>query len=630
MCFSKLYKMFSREKTKLRLTQSHLNAIGDSIAGNHWWKDKNGRYLGCNKTIAKLIGLKAPEEIIGKTDFDMPWANQAKDLIENDNLVMSSKTAMSFEEFAETSAGTVYLLTTKVPLFDEAGNVIGTVGTSMDITELKETQKKLEDAKIENETQKVLIEQEEKFRKLAYQVVHDVQSPLTTLSTIANSAAGLPENQRVDLRRSVTTIRDITRHLLEQYKKKEIDDGSIEEREAVLVSILLSEVLTAKRYQYKSLPIQFNAHINQDAQFSFIRVQKNYFERMLSNLINNAVDAFEDNLGEVTIGLSVDDEWVRIVIQDNGKGMPTELVNKILNKEAFTSGKAAGHGIGFGQIWETLENNYGELDIDSTSGKGTTMTLTFSRIQVPTWCVDEIILKEKDRVIILDDDPSIHGAWDLRFESVAKENHDIAIHHFQQGSEALAFINGQTPEEKDHIFLLSDYELIGQDKNGLEVIAATGLKRAILVTSHYVEHDIQNRATEMKIRILPKSLAPEVPITVLETTADMADADTIILDDNESFARSVATFVFTKSKVDQYHQPEELLRNIHRYALDTRIFLDNNFDNSFLKGIDIAETLHERGFSRLYLVSGEVFEPGEIPAYLTVVSKENIENMQES
>ncbi len=148
MLFSRLFKNPKKKEAevKLKLIENHLDAVLESIIGNHWWKDTTGRYLGCNKMTAKAIGLNSPNEIIGKTDFDMPWSNQAEQLIENDVLVMSSKSTMSFEEYIENDNKEIFLLTTKAPLLDEKGVVVGIVGTSVDITELKKIQKELEDA----------------------------------------------------------------------------------------------------------------------------------------------------------------------------------------------------------------------------------------------------------------------------------------------------------------------------------------------------------------------------------------------------------------------------------------------------------------------------------------------------
>jgi hypothetical protein len=62
--------------------------------------------------------------------------------------------------------------------------------------------------------------------------------------------------------------------------------------------------------------------------------------------------------------------------------------------------------------------------------------------------------------------------------------------------------------------LLSDYELLHQSRNGLEIIQASHIKKSILVTSHYTNPVIRDTATKLKIKILPKQMASIIPIHV--------------------------------------------------------------------------------------------------------------------
>ena len=115
-----------------------LEAVIESIAGYHWWKDKNGRYMGCNKTLALSADLNSPKDIIGKTDYDMPWSKQADELTKNDDQVIKSGVSLNFEETFTTRNGkTLTFSVIKVPLRDERGTIIGTIGSSVDITQQK-------------------------------------------------------------------------------------------------------------------------------------------------------------------------------------------------------------------------------------------------------------------------------------------------------------------------------------------------------------------------------------------------------------------------------------------------------------------------------------------------------------
>ena len=113
-----------------------LSSIIKSLPGNIYWKDKDGYYLGSNDTMLEMTGMSS---IIGKTDFDMPWADTAQILRDNDLKVMALNTALEVEETATLASGEqVIVLTRKAPLHDERGKVIGIIGISLNITHRKE------------------------------------------------------------------------------------------------------------------------------------------------------------------------------------------------------------------------------------------------------------------------------------------------------------------------------------------------------------------------------------------------------------------------------------------------------------------------------------------------------------
>ncbi|ETO92558.1 PAS domain-containing sensor histidine kinase [Legionella oakridgensis] len=114
---------------------SILANIIKSLPGSIYWKDKEGRYLGCNDTMLEMAGM---DSILGKTDFDMPWASAAEIIRTNDSKVMAQNCSLEIEETATIASGQqLIVLTRKTPLYDADGNTIGILGTSLNITERK-------------------------------------------------------------------------------------------------------------------------------------------------------------------------------------------------------------------------------------------------------------------------------------------------------------------------------------------------------------------------------------------------------------------------------------------------------------------------------------------------------------
>ena len=133
-----------------------LNTIIDTIPIRVFWKSKTLRYLGCNTLFAHDAGLESPYELIGKDDYQMTWAPQADLYREDDRAVMESGgTKLFYEEEQTTPNGeNIWLSTSKIPLRNSAGEIIGILGTYEDITERKELQRKLlMNAKMLNDAQ---------------------------------------------------------------------------------------------------------------------------------------------------------------------------------------------------------------------------------------------------------------------------------------------------------------------------------------------------------------------------------------------------------------------------------------------------------------------------------------------
>ena len=115
--------------------------IIDTVPVRIFWKDRQCCYLGANELFLKDAGLQSIDDIIGKTDFDMPWSKTEAQLYVDDDLsIMNSGIAkVNFEEVQTNKAGnSIVLLTSKVPLRDSDDNTIGILGTYTDITHQRE------------------------------------------------------------------------------------------------------------------------------------------------------------------------------------------------------------------------------------------------------------------------------------------------------------------------------------------------------------------------------------------------------------------------------------------------------------------------------------------------------------
>ena len=129
-----------REESRLML-----KTILDTIPAQVYWKDKHSKYLGCNVQFAQDAGLNHPNEVIGKTDFELRWTDEARHYQRLDREVIASgKPLLRYEEPQTSMNGaTKHLRKNKIPLKDIHGQIVGVLGTSEDITYQKMAEKAL-------------------------------------------------------------------------------------------------------------------------------------------------------------------------------------------------------------------------------------------------------------------------------------------------------------------------------------------------------------------------------------------------------------------------------------------------------------------------------------------------------
>ncbi|MBW2714165.1 MAG: PAS domain S-box protein, partial [Deltaproteobacteria bacterium] len=120
------------------LFRSFMEHVPDLI----YFKDADGRFIEVNNAKADEIHL-SPEEAIGKTDFDFFPAEQAQQRFDDELEVMRTEQPLRKEEFCTTADGDRWYLTTMIPRYDEQGKVVGTFGTSWDITYRKQAAEEL-------------------------------------------------------------------------------------------------------------------------------------------------------------------------------------------------------------------------------------------------------------------------------------------------------------------------------------------------------------------------------------------------------------------------------------------------------------------------------------------------------
>jgi signal transduction histidine kinase len=444
---------------------------------------------------------------------------------------------------------------------------------------------------------------------VARQVAHDIRSPLAALDMILDTLPQLPEQKRLIIRGALGRIRDIANDVLERSRRNQgglvpapLVEGKREERVSVqCVASLVEEILTEKRILVRSTPEKvLEAQIAEHAYGLFARVQPGVLKTVLSNLVNNALEALETS-GKVSLSLESQGNELLVKVVDNGRGMSAEVLQSV-RSVGGSFGKSTGQGLGLTHARSCLARWGGALHIQSIECEGTEVRVVLPSVAPPRWFVPKIEVSAQQNVVILDDDPSIHLVWQTRFGDVCKNaNTFVSLEHFSD-TQSLRRWCAENPLRVANALFLCDYEILGADQNGIELIQSLGIAdRAILVTGRYDEESIRARCESMNLRLLPKGLGGCVPV---EVVARKERIDAVLLDDDPLVHMSWELSARSHYKnLKSYHQVEALWEALSDFDPAVPFYLDYHLSGDET-GVDVARRLKKAGYTNVYIASG--------------------------
>jgi len=356
--------------------------------------------------------------------------------------------------------------------------------------------------------------------RIAAQVAHDIRSPLAALRSTSGSVSQLPEDSRNLIRMAITRINDIAANLTETNRVRSETDidssgGSSPTTSNELLISLIEDIISEKRSQLQeqeSPELRFDP--GPTAYGLFAHLDPREFKRLLSNLLNNSVEAITKNSGGlIEVTLDPVGDSIEIRIRDNGKGIPSHILPQLAQR-GFSYEKKGGTGLGLSHGRETMQRWSGALHIESEFGKGTLVRLILPRSVHPAWFLAEIPLRPGQTVIVVDDDPSIHKLWQNRFDRLTTPSLSLTLVHLYGPKEVADWISKNQPLVDEALFLV-DYEFHGADMNGIGIIQSNRIeKQSVLVTARHDEFNVRTECLRLQVALLPKRLASMVPITV--------------------------------------------------------------------------------------------------------------------
>jgi signal transduction histidine kinase len=236
-----------------------------------------------------------------------------------------------------------------------------------------------------NAAMKAELSLKEHIFSMAKQVAHDIRSPVTALLSASNLFKTKPEESIQLIKMAAERVDRIANDLLKNSKLNNsnfVHNSSVEKNIGMPqeISRLINEIVSGKRLEFA---VQTNITLNEvirENKRAMLSSSSLDLKRLLSNLINNSVEASCGN-NTINIASHVSEHSTQIIITDEGAGIEPEIV-EILNSDTNvspTTTKANGHGLGLQSAKAELHKIGGQLTIKSKKGVGTIID-----VRVPT------------------------------------------------------------------------------------------------------------------------------------------------------------------------------------------------------------------------------------------------------
>ncbi|MGE0021915.1 MAG: response regulator [Draconibacterium sp.] len=396
-------------QTNRRLLQTIINNATDVI----YIKDLNCNYILVNEAAEKAIG-KTSAEVIGKNDTFFFSASEAETMIEMDKKVIAGGVPKTIEETITLADGTTHIFSTiKSPMFDDFGKITGLFGIARDITERKQMEDKLIEAKEKAE------ESDNLKTAFLHNISHEIRTPLNAIVGFS----GLLSDPETDAEKRKHFI-DIILQSSDQLLLIIADIVDIATIEAGQVKIIEKEIelnsmlkLLFDQFLLKANKQNITLALNSFLPDTEIRIiaDETKLSQILSNLISNALKFTKQ--GNVNFGYQIKEDEIEFVVEDTGIGIPATMHNEIFKRfrqvESTTARQFGGSGLGLSISKAYVEMLGGKIWLDSDLGKGSTFyfTIPYKRAQ-KTVSSDKSItgsgnrIKQQKTLLVAEDEDS--------------------------------------------------------------------------------------------------------------------------------------------------------------------------------------------------------------------------------
>lgn len=354
-----------------------LRTLIDNIPDSIYIKDTESRFMTGNKAIAQFMGVAKPDDLIGRTDADFYSQELTGEFYgDEQEVVRSGKAIINKDEPNRNHKGELrWIMTSKLPLRDSKGKVVGIVGIGRDITERKKAEQHLKEAKEAAEAAN-----KAKSQFLA-NMSHEIRTPMNAIISISKAVSrhnitNLTDKQRDGLEMIYRSSQRLLLLINDILDLSKIESGKTEVR---IKPLSIDALIAGIRSMVKTLKDNPNVEFivqRSDSVPEMVISDAEKLHEILTNIINNSVKFTQR--GKIMLKTFVENQRLYFEVSDTGIGIDDKHIDGIFDEftqvDSSSTRKYPGSGLGLAICRKMVDLLGGEIWAESEPGKGTTVT----------------------------------------------------------------------------------------------------------------------------------------------------------------------------------------------------------------------------------------------------------------